>query len=30
MIEHDQSIRLAVGVEIFFADGLTGSVVKLG
>lgn len=30
VIEHDQSIRLAVGVEIFFADGLAGAVVKLG
>jgi RsiW-degrading membrane proteinase PrsW (M82 family) len=29
-IEHDQSIRLAIGVEIQFADGLRGAVVKLG
>ncbi|MGE3395952.1 MAG: PrsW family intramembrane metalloprotease [Sphingomonas sp.] len=29
-IEHDQSIRLAAGVEIHFADGLSGAVVKLG
>jgi hypothetical protein len=29
-IEHDQSIRLAAGVEITFIDGLTGAVVKVG
>lgn len=29
-IEHDQSIRLAAGVEITFADGLSGAVVKIG
>lgn len=30
MIAHDQSIRLAAGVRIQFADGLSGSVVKVG
>ncbi len=30
MIGHDQSIRLAPGVSIQFADGLKGAVVKLG
>jgi len=30
MIAHDQSIRLAEGVRIQFADGLSGAVVKIG
>jgi len=30
MIAHDQSIRLAAGVRIQFADGLSGAVVKVG
>ncbi|MGQ0660773.1 PrsW family intramembrane metalloprotease [Sphingosinicella sp.] len=30
MIEREQSIRLAAGVEISFVDGLRGAVVKLG
>ncbi len=29
-IAHDQSIRLAAGVEITFVDGLNGAVVKVG